>query len=326
MIKEITEQYHPGILEEAGRRFGVVPERVKDLGGFESYVYEYTANGADRILKITHQLRRTENTLMGELDFVNYLADGGVPVARAVASEAGRYAETLDNGFLAYAFEKAPGKLAGADDWNDALFEQWGRCTGRMHALTKAYVPSDPAYRRASWREDDMLNVADGLAGQTLIIENAEALIRRISSLPETKDGYGLIHNDLHQKNFFVDNGRMTAFDFDDTAYNYFVNDIAMPLYYALWLPPVAPDDRNAFAKRFMGNFMNGYAKENTLGSEWFRHIHDFMILRHVILYVIYSNILDAKDLSPKEQQLMHRFKHDIENCGPLVELDLERL
>jgi len=329
MIKEITEQYHPGILEEAARRFGVTADQVKDIGGFESYVYEYDNKGQSYILKITHQLRRTADTIMGELDWVNYLADGGVPVARAVASEAGRYVETIDCGdsyFLAYAFEKAPGKLAGEGEWNDALFERWGRCTGRMHALTKLYKPSNPAYRRSPWQEDDMLRVAHHLPEQTLVIEKSEALIRRIAALPQTKDGYGLIHNDLHQKNFFVEGDRMTAFDFDDATYNYLVNDIAMPLYYALWWPPIPVADRDEYTKRFMGHFMNGYAKENTLGTEWLRHTHDFMLLRHVILHVIFNVILDKNNLNERQQQMLHKFRNDIENDIPLTGLDFTSL
>ena len=171
-----------------------------------------------------------------------------------------------------------------------------------------------------------MLRVAHHLPEQTLVIEKSEALIRRIAALPQTKDGYGLIHNDLHQKNFFVEGDRMTAFDFDDATYNYLVNDIAMPLYYALWWPPIPVVDRDEYAKRFMGNFMNGYAKENTIGAEWLRHMHDFMLLRHVILHVIFNVILDKNNLNERQQQMLHKFRNDIENDIPLTGLDFASL
>ena len=45
-----------------------------------SYVYECKRDGKSYILKITHTIHRRPNHILGELEFINFLADGGVTV------------------------------------------------------------------------------------------------------------------------------------------------------------------------------------------------------------------------------------------------------
>ena len=53
-----------------------------------------------------------------------------------------------------------------------------------------------------------------------------------LDSLPKDDDCYGLIHADIHQGNFFVDeNDNITIFDFDDCHYHWFAYDLAVPLF-----------------------------------------------------------------------------------------------
>ncbi|EGG34281.1 phosphotransferase [Paenibacillus sp. HGF5] len=51
--------------------------------------------------------------------------------------------------------------------------------------------------------------------------------LTKLTSLPKSKDTYGLTHTDFHQSNFYLHNGDIYLFDFDDCGYTYFVNDIA---------------------------------------------------------------------------------------------------
>lgn len=50
-----------------------------------------------------------------------------------------------------------------------------------------------------------------------------------LHALPKDADSYGLIHNDFNDGNFTVDydNDNITAFDFDDCCYFWFMYDIA---------------------------------------------------------------------------------------------------
>jgi amicoumacin kinase len=264
--KELREAYNDRILEEALKRYGASEGEVKPRGGFESYVFEYEKQGKPHILKITHSSRRTVEYLEGELEWLHYLGDNGMNVCRSVLSDARRYIEKIpweDEYFLATAYEKAQGKPLQREDWNDDTFRKWGRYVGRMHALTKSYRVSDPAYKRLEWHEEDQLDLRKYVpADQSLVFERMDAILARISKLPKDNDSYGLIHTDLHHGNFYLHEGRIFAFDFDDACYDWFIRDIANILYNVLWFPVVPIDHKAEFAGRFMGVSWRGTGKK----------------------------------------------------------------
>ena len=65
-------------------RFGLTS--LKALNAFENFVYEGVSEvGDELVLRISHSLRRTFDYTLGELEFVRFLAAGGLPVAQPVA-------------------------------------------------------------------------------------------------------------------------------------------------------------------------------------------------------------------------------------------------
>jgi Ser/Thr protein kinase RdoA (MazF antagonist) len=147
--------------------FGTVPTEMKHtpedklqlLDGFESFIYEFARPDGEFILRIGHSDRRSPDLIRGEVDWINYLAQGGVTVARAVLSQTGKLVEPIEDGhggqFLCTAFVKARGKVAERDQINDRLFLHYGRLLGRMHALAKTYTPSDPFWKRYAWDDPE---------------------------------------------------------------------------------------------------------------------------------------------------------------------------
>ena len=86
MDQSIRNRYSEAILAEAMRRFGIAPSDIEELGGFESFIYRFTRDGRPFILRVTHTLRRTADSIRGEVHWLNYLAAGGASVAGAAAS------------------------------------------------------------------------------------------------------------------------------------------------------------------------------------------------------------------------------------------------
>jgi len=109
--------------------------------------------------------------------------------------------------------------------------------------------------------------------------------------LPKDRAGYGLIHQDAHGGNFFIKDGAITLFDFDDCMYGWFIYDIAMVLFYAA----LGKEDMAAFTKTFMGDFLQGYAQENMLDPPWLPEIPHFLKLREIDLYAIIHPVLMSK-------------------------------
>jgi Ser/Thr protein kinase RdoA (MazF antagonist) len=121
----------------------------------------------------------------------------------------------------------------------------------------------------------------------------AEANLSYLRQLPTPPDAFGLIHQDAHTGNLFVDeHGQITLFDFDDCVYGHFVYDIAMVIFYAVTNHPEPVE----FCARFWPLFWQGYCEENQLDPIWLKEILPFMKLREIDLYGILSR--DYPDLS----------------------------
>jgi Ser/Thr protein kinase RdoA (MazF antagonist) len=330
MDRRIRELYDDAILEEALARYGVAKENVRLLDGFESFIYEYEKSGQGYILRVSHSLHRTSDHTRGEIEWVNYLADGGVPAARAVPSERGNLVESIDvkdgSHFTAVSFERAPGHHPTKKDWDSGLPGKMGQIMGRMHALTKDFEPSDDRFRRHAWYDD----YPDGIAERYLPPSEAAVgnklyqILEYLRTLPQDRDSYGLIHVDFHGGNFFVADGRITLFDFDDCQYAWFIYDIAMALFYAI--PHHCEKEEDvAWAHDFLNQFLAGYRRENTIDPGWMKQIPYFLKLREIDLYVIIHRSCDLDNLDPWCSNYMHNRRYKIENDVPYVDMDWER-
>lgn len=331
MNYEIRNRFHEGVLHAAAAAYDLTADQLKSVGGFESSVYEFSRDGRPYIMKITHTLRRSVDYIQGELEWLTYLADRGVPAARSVPSRRGRNVEVLEepdgSAFLVICYEKAAGHRAGEAEWSGPLFETLGELMGRMHALTQSYVPSASVFKRQEWYEEEQLRTAKYVPeDQQRVIEQAQALIERLRQLPRTRDVYGLVHADLHSGNFFIDDeGRITVFDFDDIEYNWFMNDIAIVLFYARFpkrrLHPEEPD----FIAYFLRHFMAGYNRHHKLDPVWFRHVPDFLMLRHILLYTIFFQSHERSEITPDQWAVQEKRRKIIENQEPIVQFDFIR-
>ncbi|HHX63740.1 MAG TPA: phosphotransferase, partial [Chloroflexi bacterium] len=194
------------------------------------------------------------------------------------------------------AFDRAPGRHVDAGNpavWNGALYRNWGRTMGRMHALSRRYTlrpdTALPDWRGemtwfAEWCDDDAVR------------DRWIELWRYLETLPRTDDCFGLIHNDLHPANFVVDDdGQITVLDFDGCNRHWFATDIGIALYHALWAS--AGRDRRSreeYAAEFLRCFMAGYSEENILDAVWIERLPHFLKYRQILLWIVFSHEWDG--------------------------------
>ncbi|MBC8504738.1 MAG: phosphotransferase [Anaerolineales bacterium] len=328
MEPKIVQRYNDNILHEAMKRFGIEKDNFELLDGFESFIYEYSNQHGEYILRVSHSLRRTPELIAGEVDWINYLAEGGASVSRAIYSQSGNLVEVVADGhgdqFLATAFKKAPGRPTQKEDWTPEFFEHYGRVIGRIHSLTKDYLPTDLSWRRPEWDDPKNLELEDWLpASEAAALTKFRELMPYFETLPKNRDGYGLIHQDAHGDNIFVDNGQITLFDFDDCVYGWFIYDIAMVLFYAaMW-----KEDKAAFTDEFMGNFLRGYSNENKLDALWLKELPYFLKLREIDLYAVIHRSMDVDNLDdPWCVGYMRGRKDKIESDAPYIDFDWSSL
>lgn len=330
METRIKRRYNETILDEARLRYGIEPDRIELLDGFESFMYEFERDGRSYILRLSHSLRRGEELICGEVDWINYLAAGGAAVARAVESVSGRLVEHIDDGhgdrFLATAFVRAPGRHPAKADWTSDFCIRYGQLLGRIHALSKHYEPARPEWRRLNWDDPLMLDVERFLPhSDTGVLARYQALIEQIGRLGRTDpESYGLIHQDAHAGNFFItDDGTITLFDFDDCVYSWYINDIAIVLFYAI----MGKGDERDFTGWFLPHFLEGYLSETSLAGRLLRDIPQFLKLREIDLYAVIHRSFDVDNLDdPWCVRFMTDRRQRIEEGIPYLDFDFGSL
>jgi len=227
--------------------------------------------------------------------------------------------------FLATAFEKAAGSPPRLNDLNPGMFNRYGQMLGRIQALSLKYRPSRESWRRLHWNDPQMLFAEKWLDEKNKgVLDKYRQLLGHLDRLPRSQSDYGLIHQDAHYGNLFLDgNGRITLFDFDDCCYSWYANDIAIVLFYAV----MGQADEHTFTREFMFHFLQGYRKEMELGGGWLREIPYFLKLREIDLYAAIHRSFDLDNIdNPWVASYMNGRKERIEDNVPFIQFDFAQL
>ena len=291
MEEEISFLLRPEHITEAAHQWDATGEAVL-LDDVTNFVYEFPRQDERRILRLTHNSHHTEDEIVAELDWLKFLIQHGVPASQPLLSQNGRLTECypVDGSyFVATVFEYAPGHFIDStnpQEWNPQFFQTLGRTMGKMHSATKHYSATHLRQKRSHWYEDAFLQHAKDYlpAEQRQVAAELEKLLSRFSQNVPTVDSYGLVHGDVNPTNFNVKDGQITLFDFDDCAYNWFINDIAvaMPMYSDLF----TEEGWEAKLTEFFQRYMQGYNKENHLDEFWLEYLPDSLRLQNIITLI----------------------------------------
>ncbi|MGE3854176.1 MAG: phosphotransferase enzyme family protein [Planctomycetota bacterium] len=338
MDLQTKARLNEGILEMTAQRYGIAREQLESLGGFESFIYAFTApDGGQRILRLAHTARRSEQLILGEVDFINHLAAGGATVARAVPSANTRLVEPIDDGhggaFLATAFERAPGVPPKRFGHTPALYVAWGRLLARMHAASVAYTPTDAAWRRPDhdgWASAGVEDLHTFLpADQPLVRHRHHELRAALRDLPRDAASFGLVHYDAHGGNLLVDGPAddplLTVFDFDDCCHAWFAADIAIVLYYVL----MHSDDPAAMTAQVLPDLLRGYRDVRPLDPVWLAAFPLFLKQREFDLYAVVHRSFDVASPGHADSwgaRFVAKHRPRIEQGVPVVDIDFAAL
>ncbi len=314
------------IQTEAALRYGLDESSLKSLDGFENMVYDAARDDRPYILRMSHSGHRTVNEVHSELAWLEFLARKGAAVCAPLRSKKDQLIEVIDIDdakLIAVVFEKAEGGLVRRDDWTRAMTFNRGKLIGRMHALTKKYQPVSEQVRRHRWYEErDFADFRKYLSAEDdTVAARFDELIQTLRAYPTDIDSFGLIHMDAHHGNMFFVEDEPTLFDFDDCAYDFFVSDIAISLFYSILMLP-ADQDYEAYASDFLTNFMEGYRTENSLDNRWRELIPMILKRREIILYVAIHRGFDINNLDEWCTRYMAGRRERIENRVPVIDLD----
>jgi Ser/Thr protein kinase RdoA (MazF antagonist) len=316
---EALASIRQSLLPQLAELYSVKPEDLHlnpEYDGCQNLVFFYQRAAVDHVLRVSFREDRSPDQILAELDFVNYLHGHGVRVSRPVESREGRMMEIVssdDHHFAAVSFERARGHRLPDRGYRyrdgapvEEYFRNWGGLLGQMHRLAQQYTPSSPARTRP-----ELLAV---LANHSVpaylppsfdkVRQRFEALHGALSALPKSSDSYGLIHADFSDGNFCVDfaNGDITAFDFDDAAYCWFMYDLA-----DAWRSGTGwtaaeedPGKRREFMDRYFDTLLSGYTKEHSLPDVWLDRLPLFLKL--IEMEAVLSEFRDIAIDGPDEE------------------------
>lgn len=328
MEREIRNLLSDYILIESANKFGFSKCDLSDLRGFQNFVYEAKRSTKSCIVRIAHSSHRSFHLTEAELDWVLYLSNHGVNVAAPIRSLEGNLVSRTDYGdsyFITTAFAKAAGGKPHFQTYMEDknLIQKLGRVTGKIHALSKKYKISKGSARRYDWKENNYLIKFTKYVpvSHELVIEKTKKFLQGLLLLPRDPNSYGLIHGDIHHNNFHVHKDELILFDFDECEYNWFVADIANPLFYATPLPSDGREQRYRTAKRFYDYFLEGYSKENVLDEYWLRRIPLFLRLREILVLSGAFRSLDFSNLHLWSKEMIETTTMNIENDLPFVDI-----
>jgi Ser/Thr protein kinase RdoA (MazF antagonist) len=319
-------------LKRGAKLFDVDVAVLHFLGGEDGDVYEYEQEGRAYIFKLMPTAQDRLLAIQEKVDFARYLADHGVRISRPLPSPRGNLVEIIaggdetaaggDQAVAVFKYAKAPGRhpnMQDPDEWNAVLFGKWGRVVGRMHALTQGY---EGGAHIVDWRQE--YEFMANWCQDPDVRDRWHRLAAHLEALPRPADAYGLIHNDLHQWNFLVDDGELTVFDFDVCARHWFVTDIGIALFHALWAGPAdRTQGREAFARQFLGSFLDGYAEENHLAQVWLKELPHFCQYRRLLLFTVFCEGWTAKGAADWQREWIANTRQRIIDDVPVIELDL---
>ncbi|MBP0724775.1 phosphotransferase [Bacillus sp. RG28] len=317
------------ILEVASRLYKTTQEEIKKLsGGYQNEVYEYKVGEDGLILRITKNIHREIDALKSELDFIEGFHQAGILVSTPIHSINKKKIEEItigDEKFYITSFTKAEGHLINVSDpneWNNKFFQKWGQTMGKMHSLVKN---NNQTYKRNHFGTNIsqinettrfLSSISDRMA------KGYESLITKLNLLKKDHDTYGLIHNDFHQGNFFVKEGQMTIFDFDDCSFNWFAQDIAVSFYHAVWQGMSFNPDNQSFPHQFLESFFKGYREECELKKDTIVQIPLFLKLREVFLFTLFNEKWELEQLEEWQKYTLNDLRFRIENEIPYTDID----
>ncbi|MBU1094173.1 MAG: phosphotransferase [Firmicutes bacterium] len=326
MEAHIRKLFSQEILKEAGKKFGVKIEELYEVGGFENFIYGYKKEEEEFILRISHASHRTYEQLLSELDFVHFLAENHANVSIPVLSVDHNLIEKVelkDSYFTVSSYIKAEGERPSKAHFDDTFFHNYGKTIGQFHRLTKKYQPSNGVIKRFKWDDDPLfINARSYLPdSDEIIYTRFVELIEELNQLKIDSDHYGLIHTDIHMGNFFINEKKLTVFDFDDCSYMWFASDIAIALFYFL---EFSIRDEMKFKENtdyFMAHFMKGYLSENNLSLDDMKTVHNFLKLRELVLYIVFFRSVDMTVDSFASKYIIRHRDHII-NKDLFVDID----
>ena len=280
VVDTVDDQWECDLAEQLLLHWEHDPDRAKYWRASANFIFFFKKSDELHVLRFNHVDERSATEIQSELDFVNYLANQGVNVARPILSKAENLVELVSTGlvnFHAVAFKALPGKQIGFDELTPEQVSSWGEALGKLHKASIGYKHSG----RPSWK-DHLKMVSEMLPNHEADAQRAlNELEAQLGQLKVTDQNFGLIHFDFETDNILLDVDQIGIIDFDDCASYWFAADIAFAL------RDLFEDsaDKVDFQNEIFLQFIEGYRKVRPIDMQELEQIPLFLKLHNFIIW-----------------------------------------
>ena len=266
-------------------------------GGLQNKVFSFTYGKVKLVARVTLAKKRTIEQLQAELTFMETINLNGIKTISPFKFHDQSITSFKWNGLIYWVvlFEYFNGKhidVQNRSEWNPNFFQNWGRTIAKIHSIVSE---TSQEITRPCFIQDKGINpipsLVDKVDPELAVVY--ESIKMELETFSKTKDTFGLIHNDLHQGNFFVVENELILFDFDDCAYNWYAQDLAVSLYHALWTGESFHPDWTEFHDVFITNFFNGYSSYRSLTDDDMKLVSIFLRMRELFLFLLFKSTWD---------------------------------
>lgn len=253
--------------------------------GYHNQVFIITRNTDRIVARLSSRSDRTLEDIGTELDWIATLDEAGVQVAKPISLPG--YDQVIDlktegSGYQLVLFRHTEGRpvdVSDVNEWNEKLFYEWGRQIAGMHNVDSNEIDR-PIYKDSGEKNSRPM--------QDWLKSRHEQLFNHMTKWERRPETFGLVHNDLHQGNFHLNENGLIFFDFDDCAYHFYAQDLAVSIYHALWTGTAFHPESESFPVDFLTSFLNGYAACRSLTMEMYDQLLVCLQMREVYLYALF--------------------------------------
>ncbi len=191
-------------------------------------------------------------------------------------------------------FSWLDGTFLDGNDLTPEHMRRVGAFTAKLHRHSKTFVPP-PGFerRRLEWdgQMDDFYAHPNVRANPVLTTElwalfdevrrQTELVMNALGRDPKV---YGLVHNDIYQKNMLFEDGTVQVFDFDNCGYAHYSLDAAVTL---------AQVRKHADYPEKRAAYLEGYAQHRALSRAEVAGLEAFLAARVLLLALYYASQTD---------------------------------
>ncbi len=255
-----------------------------------TYRVDDPRSGRSAALRVSRPEYHSKDEVESELTWMDALRGAGIvrPPLAIAARDGSRVKSVVVNGAQprhVAVFEWLPGSAPSTEGDLVPSFRVLGALAAKMHLHGLAWKP--PAtFRRYSCDYDAALGSKalwgrwqDGLgigsSEQSLLSRLDAEIKRRLDEYGQSRDRFGLAHNDLRLANLLHDGDNFYVIDFDDCGFAWFMYDFATAVSFI---------EDDPLVGEWMTSWLDGYLSQRPLTTSDFDIIPTLIMYRRLLL------------------------------------------